>query len=55
VTIGKTKVKPGRRTTTSPGNLPKYRETAGHATAARIRVAPAAKSSERIGDPIARL
>jgi hypothetical protein len=55
VTIGNTNVKPGRRTTMSPGSLPKYRETTGHAIAARIRIAPATKSNERMGDPIARL
>jgi hypothetical protein len=55
VTIGNTNVKPGRRTTTSPGSLPKYRETIGHATAAATRTSPTTRINERMGDPTARL
>jgi hypothetical protein len=55
VTIGKTNVKPGRRTTTSPGSLPKDRETIGHAAAAATRTSPTTRINERMGDSTARL
>jgi hypothetical protein len=55
VTIGKTNVNPGRRTTMSPGRRPKYFETIGQRIAIRSRTRPAARSRVRTGDPTPRL
>jgi hypothetical protein len=50
VTIGKTNVKPGRRTMMSPGRRPKYLETTGHAIAASTNRIPTVSRNDRIGD-----
>jgi hypothetical protein len=55
VTIGNTNVNPGRRTTTSPGSRPKYRDTTGHAIAASTSTIPTAASNARIGEPTPRI
>jgi hypothetical protein len=56
VTIGKTNVNPGRRTTMSPGRRPKYRDTTGHAIAATTKRIPETKSNARTGElPIERI
>jgi len=46
VTIGNAKVKPGRRTTISPGNRPRWRDTNGQKSAAEMNKIP--RASRRV-------